>query len=95
MKIAVLFCSGCLLLALASLPIGYYTFLRILITLVAVIVTVNEYKKGINLWVVLFGLTAILFNPIVPIYLYDKSIWAPIDALSAILFLGYSFKTHK
>lgn len=95
MKKATLICSGLLLLALADLPIGYYTFLRIVITIVSVIVAINENKKGINIWVVLFGLTAIVFNPIFPVYLYEKSIWMPIDIVSAILFLSYSFKNHK
>lgn len=84
-----------LVLAIAPMPIGYYTFLRIVITITAVLIVVNEYKKGINFWVILFGITTILFNPIFPIYLYKKTFWIPIDIIAAILFFRYSFKKHE
>jgi hypothetical protein len=73
-------------LALANLPIGYYTFLRIVITIGAVAVVITELKTGINFWVIAFGLIAVVFNPIIPVYLYDKALWAPIDIVAAILF---------
>jgi hypothetical protein len=81
-----------LLLALAPLPIGYYTFLRIAVTVTAAIILANEFKTGISIWFVLFGITAIVFNPIFPIYLYQRSLWMPIDIVAAILFFSYSFK---
>lgn len=33
-------------------------------------------------WVVVLGAIAILFNPIIPIYL-GRGVWAPIDVISA------------
>lgn len=81
-----------LLLALVTLPIGYYTFLRILVTLSAGIILVKELNKGITIWFLLFGITAIIFNPILPIYLYKKHLWIPINIMAAILFFSYSFK---
>lgn len=84
--------AAVLLLALLSLPIGYYTFLRIAVTIASVIIISKELKVGINLWLVVFGITAVIFNPIIPIYLYQKSLWMPIDIVAAILFLSYSFK---
>jgi hypothetical protein len=50
--------------------------------------------NAINASVVLFGLMAILFNPIIPIYLYDRDIWIPIDIVGAIIFIvkGLVFK---
>jgi len=75
-------------LALASLPIGYYTFLRIYLTLVAGYMAFVKYgeDESINIWVVLFGVTAILFNPIIPVYLHDKSTWSIIDIAVGVLF---------
>lgn len=81
-----------LLLALAPLPIGYYTFLRIAVTVTAAIIITKELKAGMTIWFILFGITAIVFNPIFPIYLYQKSLWMPIDIVAAILFFSYSFK---
>lgn len=79
-----------LLIGLANLPGGYYVLLRIVISVIGAIVCIAEYntKKTINLWVILYAALVILFNPIIPIYLYDKDIWAPIDIMSSILFLA-------
>lgn len=84
-----------LLLALINLPIGYYTFLRIIVTIVSIIIISKEIKNGITIWVLLFGIIAILFNPIFPIYLYKKTIWMPIDIIAALLFFSYGLKKTK
>jgi hypothetical protein len=86
-------CAGLLILALFNLPIGYYTFLRIAVTIGAVAIVFREFEGGFNAWVILFGLTAILFNPILPVYLNNKSAWMPIDIIVAILFLVKAFTT--
>lgn len=91
MKTLLLICTGLLLLALTDLPIGYFTFLRIAITIGAVVVIITEYENGINFWVITFGLITILFNPLIPVYLGNKSAWIPIDLLTAILFGVKSF----
>ncbi|MFT6148774.1 MAG: hypothetical protein ACJAUH_001460 [Saprospiraceae bacterium] len=94
MKVLLLICSGLLLLALAGLPIGYYTLLRIVVTIGAAAVIITEFEHGINLWIIAFGFIAILFNPFIPIYLNDKAAWMPIDIVSAIIF-GYKSFTIK
>ena len=86
MKVLLLICSGLLLVALVNLPIGYYTILRIVVTIGAVTVVITEFENGINFWVITFGLIAILFNPLVPVYLNDKDAWFPIDIIAAIIF---------
>jgi len=97
MKAFFLICAAFLLLALFELPIGYYTFLRILVTIGAIVLVVNEFENGFNFWVISFGLIAILFNPIIPIYLHDKAVWMPIDVLVAILFTikALTYKTKQ
>lgn len=91
MRILLLCCSIALVLAVANLPIGYYTFLRILVTIGAIAVVVTEFDKGVNVWVVVFGIVAILFNPLIPVYLYDKSVWMVIDLITAAIFGIKSF----
>lgn len=78
-----------LLIGLADLPGGYYTLLRIVVSITGAIVCAAEYKakEKVNLWVILYAALVILFNPIIPIYLYDKDIWIPIDIISQYLFL--------
>lgn len=86
MKAILLICSGLLLIALANLPIGFYTFLRISVTISAVLALIDEYNNGINVWVIIFGIIAVIFNPLLPIYLSDKESWIPIDIITAIIF---------
>ena len=95
MKAIFLICAGLLLLALASLPIGYYTFLRIIITIVAGSIVVTEFKNGINFWVITFGFIAIIFNPLIPVYLGNQNKWLPIEIITAILFIIKSFKNKN
>jgi len=91
MKTILLICSGILLLGLINLPIGFYTLLRIVVTIGAVAVIVSEYENGLTIWIIAFGLIAIIFNPIIPVYLNDKNTWIPIDIVSAIIFGIKSF----
>jgi len=89
-------CSAFLmLLALLKLPIGFYTFLRIVITITSVLIIMGIYKNNVNFWIVCFGLIAIMFNPIIPVYLYDRSKWVPINITAALLFTAFSFKLTK
>ena len=87
MKALSLICAALLLLALINLPMGYYTFLRIVVTIGAIVVIMKELENGFNFWVITFGLAAILFNPLIPVYLNNKDAWMPIDIIAAILFI--------
>lgn len=91
MKMLLIITGVLLLLAITKLPIGFYTFLRIFVTLVSILVIVSELKAGLNFWVILFGFIAITFNPIFPIYLGHKSNWKVIDIVCGIIFLTKSF----
>lgn len=82
-----LICTALLFLALLRLPIGYYTFLRITVTIGALLLLHQHWlRSGINVWVILFGAVAILFNPILPIYLGDRSLWVPFNIAGGALF---------
>jgi hypothetical protein len=81
MKFLLIICAAFLLLAIADLPIGFFTFLRIAVTIGAVAVIIKNSPKRLNFWVIAFGLIAILFNPIIPVYLRDKEVWIPIDMI--------------
>lgn len=77
-----------LLLGVADLPMGYYTFMRIVVFIASCLIVLIEYKgsNNITIWTVLFALIAILFNPIIPIYLHNKDIWTTLDVIAAIIF---------
>lgn len=73
-----------IMLFLAVLPLGswYYDLLRIVVSIAA---AVNIYRAS-YIFIPIF----ILFNPIIPVYLYDKAVWAIIDICSGLVFWNLS-----
>lgn len=69
--------AAMLLLAMADMPSGYYVFMRIVVCIACVLIAYGSYKRedSLNGSAILFALMAILFNPIIPVYLYDREIW--------------------
>ena len=74
--------AGLLLLGVFELPYGFYGFLRIVVTLYAVVLAYSAYKNRANNVMYLWIGIAILFNPLLPIYL-GKEIWVVLDLLTA------------
>ena len=74
-------------IAIFNLPDGYYTFLRLTVTFSSLVIVVKEYEVRNDFWCILFVLIALLFNPLIPVYLYKKSTWVPIDVVCGVLFL--------
>lgn len=75
-----------LLWALADNPYGYYQFLRWAILIIggySAYLAYNLKKIG---WAVVFGIIAVLFNPMIPFY-FSRDVWQLIDIGSAVLFL--------
>ena len=91
----VLIIPGVLLIIapIISFPYGFYTFLRLVVTISAVIVVVNSLKNkvGINNISIIFGLIAILYNPLIPIHL-SREIWMPINFITSGIYFFYLFK---
>jgi hypothetical protein len=79
-----------LAVAAAPLPYGYYQMLRWVTCGVAAFIAVIAYRWG-KFWATgVFGVVAVLFNPIWPIYL-TRGIWRPIDLVCAALFIASIF----
>ena len=74
-----------LLGALGSWPYGYFTLLRWVTATSAVLFAFDGYRTR-NAWMTwTFAFIAILFNPLVPVYL-TREIWLPIDVAVAMVF---------
>lgn len=83
----ILYIPACIaVIAILPLPIGFYTLVRIALFGFGAWTAFHMFKQSNNIWI-LFALIAVLFNPIMPIYLYDKSIWAVLDIFTAIAFI--------
>jgi hypothetical protein len=81
-----------LAVATARMPYGYYTFTRIVVCASAALIAYISWKESENvisrLWAVMFGLIAVLFNPLVPIYL-KRATWFSIDIGIAAIFAAH------
>ncbi|MGI9581298.1 DUF6804 family protein [Chryseobacterium sp. RRHN12] len=95
MKPFLTFCALCCFIGIFRLPIEYYTFLRILVSLGALLVLYNTLSSGQHYFSIIFLVILILFNPVFPMYLYRKSIWIPIDTITGALFLLINFIERK
>lgn len=95
MKTIAIVAAVLLFIAVLNLPIGYYSLMRIGVTIASILIISKEIEKGINTWIILFGIITILFNPILPIYLGSKSLWIPIDTISGVMFLAYFFSNKE
>lgn len=91
MKPFLIFCAISCFVGIFRLPIEYYTFLRILVFIGATIVIYNFLSFKQYYFSIIFLVILILFNPFLPIYLYRKSLWIPIDTITGILFLLIAF----
>ena len=78
-------------------PYGIYNLNRIIITAIAVYYAYYIYqilkKQDFYFWALVF--IAVLFNPIVPIHLNEKSIWLVIDLITAIFLIILINKLKK
>ena len=85
-----LFAIGLLLVATERMPYGYYTFVRISVCLFAVVIACLGWSDDFlsRLWSAIFALTAILFNPIIPIHL-SRHTWYPLDIGAAAIFAAH------
>ncbi|MDZ4211263.1 MAG: DUF6804 family protein [Methylotenera sp.] len=80
-------CAAMLFVGAAPLPYGYYMLLRLVacgVFAFAAFVSFDRKNKTLP-WV--YGLLALLFNPIIKIHL-PKEVWAFVDVASAILLLA-------
>ena len=71
-----------LFLGALPLPMDYYSILRLAVSIAAIINIFNERY--------IFIPVLVLFNPIIPIYLYSKAAWVIIDIIDGMLFWAFS-----
>ncbi|WP_074673617.1 DUF6804 family protein [Maribacter dokdonensis] len=86
-------CAIVLLIAIFPFDSFYYKFLRVFVFLGALVMAYHSYKTPFRL--LTFVLIAYLFNPIFPIYLFQKLIWVPVDIISGLLFLMATVQIKK
>ena len=76
--------AAMLLIATLPLPIEFYTLLRIVVFGVAAYSAYCFFDNKNSQAGLILVLIAIVWNPLIPIYLYDKFIWILLDISAAI-----------
>lgn len=77
------------------LPIGYYTFLRIVVFGVAIVNVYHAWKRDSVPCMVANCIVSVWFNPIIPIYLHNKTAWIVIDLIVAAWFVIQAVLIHE
>ena len=52
----------------------------------------NLYKKKENTLTWIFGFLVVLYNPVIPVYLYEKVIWVFVNIITIFAFYKYKNK---
>jgi len=87
MHVAVIYItSTMLLIAVAPLPYGYYTLLRLVVTGVLGWAAYISYTRNNYVLPWIFILIALLFNPIIKVH-FQKEIWIVIDIAVCVFLL--------
>lgn len=83
-----------LLLAILPWPYGYYTLLRLVVCLTAAFLAWFSYKAQRVRWTWIMGLLALVFNPVIPLYL-GREFWIFVDLTATVIFVIFlkKFKT--
>lgn len=84
-------------IALFNLPYSYYEFLRIAVFICSILLILISFStfNEFNIYVLVFAITLILWNPIFPIYM-EKDSWI-IFNLGAVIYYGiltYRIRTN-
>jgi hypothetical protein len=85
-----LFC----LLALFELPYGYYQFLRITVTVASLWTAYKFYKQNSYTWSTIFGLIAIIYNPVFKIHM-ERDTHAAFNVATAAIMLYLFWKDMR
>jgi hypothetical protein len=72
----------------ASLPYGYFIFLRIVASLAAGCIAAVGFRDGKQSWPTAFVLIAVLFNPFIPIEM-KKGDWIIFDVIAAAVYIAH------
>ena len=86
-------CAIVLLIATFPFDSFYYKFLRVFVFIGALVMIYRSYKTPFQF--LSFALIAYLFNPIIPIYLFQKLIWIPVDIICGLIFLSCTMDIKK
>ena len=77
-------------------PYGYYVLLRWVCCGVFAFAAVRATERGLQSWVWILGITAAIYNPIIPVHL-TRTIWPVVNLVTIAVALAsmFTFKAEK
>lgn len=94
MKYVKLVLSTLFLLCLAPMPYGFYSLIRFVAMIAFAIYAYVYYEKKNNKLAITFVSLAILFQPLLPIYL-GRTLWNVVDVAVAVFLIILYIKENK
>ena len=73
-------------IGILPMPYGYYSLSRLVVCGCAINFSIASKNKNEDVFVWIFGALAVLYNPIIPVHLYEKEIWMIVNFITAIIF---------
>ena len=73
-------------IGILPMPYGYYSLSRLVVCGCAIYFSIASKNKNEDVFVWIFGALAVLYNPIIPVHLYEKEIWMIVNFITAIIF---------
>lgn len=83
-----------LLGAFGAWPYVYYQVLRWIVCVAGAYSAYTTHKSGSTGWTWMFGIIAVLFNPITPFFM-KRETWQILDLITAVPFLYFPFTKKK
>lgn len=75
-------------------PYGYYVLLRIIVCAICSFLALRAHDIRKNDWVWVLGLTAVIYNPIIPTHL-TRQIWSVVNVVTIIILAGTFITLNK
>ncbi len=80
---------GILAISTFPLPIGFYMLSRTIVCVSAIYYGFNYFKKKDEIKPWIYGFFAILYNPLIPVYLNEKFLWVIVNIITIIFFFKH------
>lgn len=95
--------AAALAVAILPMPYGYYQLLRVLVFVFAAFWFLGRFSGAgasheiaAPLWMTIaMILTAALWNPVFPVHLGTRALWAPLNIAAAVLFTSAFFRESR
>jgi hypothetical protein len=77
--------TAAVVLGFFGMPYGYYALLRVVLCLTGAVGFAAARKAGDGSWQWVYGVVAVLYNPLFPVHLGGKAIWSAVNVVAVVV----------